>query len=195
MVKNSFSSKRNRGCAGDLFGDSLYKIVDKYIRRMAGKFFSIMSDDDVNDLVHDTYMKVVDKKEKYDESRSLEGWVFRICQNSVRDCAKAIGKRKEQIFAIDEGFDDDETGIDIDHSPILIDWTYTADKPIMSQESEEEIWGGINSLNDEGRNVAKMVMDDMTYDVMADRLDCSEATARVKVCRIRKELRTMGIGA
>ena len=36
-------------------GASLYSTVNKNIRLMAGKFYSILSSEDIEDLVHDAY--------------------------------------------------------------------------------------------------------------------------------------------
>jgi DNA-directed RNA polymerase specialized sigma24 family protein len=53
-------------------------LVNKHIRKMAGKFYSILDQDDINDIVHDAYLKVIDKKHQYREDGNFEGWVFRI---------------------------------------------------------------------------------------------------------------------
>ena len=85
-MKTRKNSKLTRKDFSDnLFGDYLYMLVNKHIRKMAGKFYSILDYDDINDLVHDAYLKVIDKKYQYREDGNFEGWVFRICQNFVRE--------------------------------------------------------------------------------------------------------------
>ena len=41
------------GASNDLFGAYLYKLVNKNIRNLSGRFMSILSDQDVDDLDHE----------------------------------------------------------------------------------------------------------------------------------------------
>ena len=46
MIK-PFYAPTDKGAYADAFGTSLYNTVSKTVRRMAGKFYSILSDDDI----------------------------------------------------------------------------------------------------------------------------------------------------
>ena len=109
MVKTFFVPTQDTTAAeAAIFGETLFNRVDKNVRTMAGKFWSILSDEDVEDLVHDTYLGILENKAKADLSKNFNGWVFRICQNAVNKCARAKSKRNGWLLEIDEDFDDDD---------------------------------------------------------------------------------------
>ena len=85
MIKSSFVPKSGQKGGYNPFGESLYATVNKNVRRMAGKFYSILSDEDMEDLVHDTYLRVMDNREKADLDKNVNGWIYRICRNCVND--------------------------------------------------------------------------------------------------------------
>ena len=64
-----------------IFGDYLFRTVSRNISRMASKFQSVMTQDDVMDLIQDTWLRIVDKSDQYDPDGNFEGWMYRICQN------------------------------------------------------------------------------------------------------------------
>ena len=184
-----------KGTYSDPFGAKLYNTVNKTVRRMAGKFYSILSDEDIDDLVHDTYVRLLENKEKADMSLNFDGWVFRTCQNMVNGCAKAKSKRNSWIVDLDEDYDDDDALFDLDRSSVMVDRTFMADREIMEREFEERFWKAINNLNPEYRKVAILLMEETPYQEMAKELGCTENTVKTKVCRTRQALRQIGIAA
>ena len=63
MIKTFYALNRtNKTENTDIFGVSLYQFVRKHTAKMAGKFYSIISEEEMEDLVHDTYIKVCEKK-------------------------------------------------------------------------------------------------------------------------------------
>jgi RNA polymerase sigma factor (sigma-70 family) len=197
MIKTNYAPAQASMCSADhLFGEVLFNKVDKNVRLMAGKFWSILSDEDVEDLVHDTYLGILENKSKVDLSKNFYGWVYRICQNAVNKCAKAKSQRNGWILEIDEKFDDDDDdSIDIDHTSIMIDETFAADRETLEAEFNERFQAAVSRMKGENREIVEMLIDGMSYDIMAERLGCSEGALRVKVCRIRKELEKARIGA
>ena len=189
MVKTFFVPTQDTTAAeAAIFGETLFNRVDKNVRTMAGKFWSILSDEDVEDLVHDTYLGILENKAKADLSKNFNGWVFRICQNAVNKCARAKSKRNGWLLEIDEDFDDDDEAIDLDRSSIMEDYTFVADRETLEAEFKERLQAAVGKLNSESQEVVQMLIDEVPYDIMAERLGCSEGTLRVKVFRIRKEL-------
>ena len=47
MVNTRSVSRNGSNCAENLFGDYLYTLVNKHIRLMAGKFYTVLEDDDI----------------------------------------------------------------------------------------------------------------------------------------------------
>lgn len=189
MIKTNYAPAQASMCSADhLFGEVLFNKVDKNVRLMAGKFWSILSDEDVEDLVHDTYLGILENKSKVDLSKNFYGWVYRICQNAVNKCAKAKSQRNGWILEIDEDFDDDDEAFDLDRSSIMEDYTFMADRETLEKEFRERFNAAVDKLSSESRELVQMLMDEVPYDIMAQRLGCSEGTLRVKVFRVRKEL-------
>ena len=177
------------------FGQSLYKTVNKTVRLLAGKFYTILSDEDIDDLVHDTYLRIIENGSKVDFDKNFAGWVYRICQNKVNSCALAKTKRNSIILDLDEEFDDEDDPYVLDRSSILVDRTYVADRMTLEEEGREKFWGVINRLNQSQREIADMLMDETPYDEMAKILGCSSNALKTRVCRTRQTLSKMGIAA
>jgi RNA polymerase sigma-70 factor (ECF subfamily) len=195
MMKSNYAPKcTNKVQDTDLFGVTLYDFVKKHTTKIAGKFYSILSDEDMEDLVHDIYLKVYGKRHQYKEGGNFNGWVWRICRNAVYDYADAKKEYYEEYLAIDEGFDDDDA-MDIDHTSVLADWAFATDRQMILEELKNNFWKAINKLSPDSREVVELLMNDTPYDVMAEILGCSDGAVRVKVYRARKELERYNIAA
>ena len=194
MIKPIYAPAR-KGNYSNPFGAELYNTVSKTVRRLAGKFYSILSDEDVEDLVHDTFLRVLENRDKADFSLNFDGYVFRTCRNRVNSCAKAKSNRNYWTVDLDEDYDDDDAPYDLDRSSVLVDRTFVADRELLEQEFEERFWKAVNRLNPEYKKVAILLMEDTPYKEMAIELGCTENTVKTKVCRTRQALLKMGIAA
>ena len=194
MTKTIFVPSLNSSNSNP-FGQSLYKTVNKTVRSMAGKFYTILSDEDIDDLVQDTYIRIIENSSKIDFDKNFAGYVFRTCQNMVNSCALAKSKRNSIILDLDEEFDDEDSPYELDRSSILVDRTYVADRMTLEEEGKEKFWGVIDRLNQSQREVADLLMDETPYDEMAKVLGCSSNALKTRVCRTRQTLSKMGIAA
>lgn len=195
MIASSFAHKSGQKGGYDTFGESLYATVNKNVRRMAGKFYSILSDEDIEDLVHDTCLRVMNNRDKVDFNRNVNGWIYRICRNCVNDYTAAVSKRNGWMVELDEDYDDINSSYDLESNPVLADYTFTAERPIEEKEYEEQFWRSIRKLTPEYREVAMLLIDETPYSEMAQTLGCSEDTLRVRIFRTRKALLKLGIAA
>ena len=195
MMKKNYAQKCTTGVHDtDLYEVDLYYFVKKHTTKMAGKFYSILSDEDMEDLVQEAYLRVCNRRQQYKEGGNFNGWVWTICRYAVYDCADAKRKYNEEHIAIDEDFDDDDA-MDIDHSSVLADWTFATDRKTIQEEFKNSFWKAIDMLSPESREVVDLLMRDIPYDVMADILGCSEGAVRVRVYRARKELKRYNVAA
>ena len=194
MIKPIYAPAR-KGNYSNPFGAELYNTVSKTVRRLAGKFYSILSDEDVEDLVHDTFLRVLENRDKADFSLNFDGYVFRTCRNRVNSCAKAKSNRNYWTVDLDEDYDDDEAAFDLDRSSVMVDWTFMADKELLEREFEERVQKVIDRLNPDYRKVAILLMEETPYQEIAKELGCNENTVKTKVCRTRQALLKMGIAA
>ena len=194
MTKTIFVPSLNSSNSNP-FGQSLYKTVNKTVRSMAGKFYTILSDEDIDDLVQDTYIRIIENSSKIDFNKNFAGYVFRTCQNMVNSCALAKSKRNSIILDLDEEFDDEDSPYELDRSSILVDRTYVADRMTLEEEGKEKFWGVIDRLTPSHREVADLLMEETPYDEMAKVLGCSSNALKTRVCRTRQTLSKMGIAA
>ena len=185
MISTSFVPSRTiKGTSVDLFGDYLYHTISKNISLMAGKYYSILSDQDIEDLIHDTYIKISDKRGSFRPGGNFDGWVYRICRNSVLDCATQTSKRRGRYCALPQ---------DGDYYECSAYDSASADRKVIQQEEERKIWRVIGNLKPESRELAYMLLDRVPYKEMAIVLGCNENTVKTKVCRFRQELRSYGL--
>lgn len=190
MMTDTFAVRRtNQAQNVELFGADVFFFIKKTITSLAKKFKHVLSSDEVEDLVQDTYIKVCDRRANYDPSGNFAGWVYRICQNCLRDRLSAKGKFVKKFYPIDEDYDD-EDAIDIDHTSILEDYTFATDKETLRDEFKEHFWKCMHRLSPESRRVIELLMEETPYKEMAAELGCTEGTLRVKVYRARKEFRS-----
>lgn len=57
---------------------------------------------DAEDLYQDTWLKVIHKYLKYDESKPFDKWLFTICVNTFKDHQKSFWKKKQLCFFSNE---------------------------------------------------------------------------------------------
>lgn len=72
MVKSSFVPKGGYELDCDPFDASLYPTVRKHVRLMTGKFYSLLTEEDIEDLAHDAYLRVMENRHKADFSYSAD---------------------------------------------------------------------------------------------------------------------------
>ena len=189
------TKQSSKNTIDNLFGDYLYMLVNKHIRTMAGKFYTILDTDHINDLVHDAYLKVIDKKHRYREDGNFEGWVFRICQNYVREIAPKQSKRLIEVISYDADGADDSISNDCDYLSYMADCTYTPDREICEREAQERFYEAVSRLKGDNLKIATMKIEGYADEDIEEYLECNNGTYRAKKCRMRKELKGFGIGA
>ena len=169
------------GASNDLFGAPLYRLVDKNIRSLAARFMSILSEQDIDDLVHDAWIHVNEHKASFKVGGNFEGGVYSICRNSVYSLCNKRAKINGKQTALPEDYEMKE-------SPAFLDERDT-DFPIIQSESVERIERGIQSLKPNRQKVVRLLIDEVPYKKMAVVIGCNENTVKTQVCRVRQELR------
>lgn len=172
----------HRGYNCDLFDTALYNFINKTIHHIARKFYSVLSDCDIDDLVNDVSLKILENLEKVDLDKNFYGWVFKTCRNTVYSRAKAMSKRRSWIIDLDEGYDNESVDCE-------------ADRHMLEKEFEHIFWKTIDRLNPEQRKVALLLSEGTPYKEMAKTLECNENALKTRVCRTRQALHKMGLVA
>lgn len=182
MINCTYVSDYTRKGNNDgLFGDYLYALIGKFIDYMASKFYSVLSTEDVEDLIQDTWMKINDKKEQFNPDGNFEGWVYSICRNSVYALCNKTAKLKGKQTALPEDYE-------VKGSPAFLGERGT-DFDIIQREETDRIERGIQTLKPHNQKVVRLLIDGVPYNKMAPVLGCSENTVKTQVCRVRQVLR------
>ena len=183
------------GASNDLFGAYLYKLVNKNIRSLSRKFMSILSDQDVDDLVHEAWLHVNEQKGSFKVGGNFEGWVYKTCRNFLWKLTPKISKGLKVTLSYDNQENDDYFGLDSDYSSEFADCTWAPDTLMISRESEQHIWDSIGHLKSNDQKLVGLMIDGRSRERMAREMDCTDGTLRVKILRVREKLNSYAIGA
>ncbi|MGE5404502.1 MAG: sigma-70 family RNA polymerase sigma factor [Candidatus Saccharibacteria bacterium] len=163
------------------------ELVGKYQHKVYSLSFRYMgNEDDANDMAQEAFIKAYRSLKSFKGDSSFSTWLYRITANV---CLDELRKRKRTLhmISLDEPvatLDGDDMERDIaDSSP-------TADIMYERKELEEQLQGVIMTLKPEHRSVVVLrdVMD-LTYEDMADILQCSVGTIKSRLSRAREILR------
>ena len=200
IILHVMKSTVNFKCAGfgasnDLFGAYLYKLVNKNIRSLSRKFMSILSDQDVEDLVHEAWLHVNEQRGSFKVGGNFEGWVYKTCRNFLWKLTPKISKGLKVTLSYDDQENDDYFGLDSDYSSEFADCTWASDTKLISRESEQHIWDSIGRLKSNDQKLVGLMLDGRSRERMASEMDCTDGTLRVKVLRVREKLNSYAIRA
>src|SRR6201986_2698730 len=77
-------------------------LVDAYWQRLFGYALRATSNPELaQDLVQETFLRIVQKLHSYDDQGKFEAWLFRILVNLVRDNGRSHARHPTQSTAID----------------------------------------------------------------------------------------------
>ena len=183
------------GASNDLFGAYLYKLVDKNIRSLAGRFTSILSTQDVEDIIHDAWLHVNEKKANFKAGGNFEGWVYKTSRNFLWGLTPKISKGLKETISYDDQENEDDFSLDSDYSSEFADCTWSPDIAMVSREAEQHIWDSIGRLKENDQKLVGMMVDGKSRKKMAHEMRCSDGALRVKVLRVREKLNSYAIGA
>jgi RNA polymerase sigma factor (sigma-70 family) len=155
---------------------------------MAGKFYTILSNYDIDDMVQDAWFKIHGMQDRYDERKNFEGWVYRICQNYVRDTTPKFTKHRDKFSSYDDyGLEDSG------YCSELADNTFAADNDIIEREDEAIFKKALREMSDTERDIVLMARDGYTNSDMAEALGITDGNLRIKKHRAYKVLDKYGI--
>ena len=151
-------------------------ILYHYALRMAG------SSDDAHDLVQETYMKAFRFWDKYEKGTNIRAWLFRIMKNTYinryRKETKEPGRVNyddiQNFFTLIKGNGADANDLQ---------------EKIYNGMFEDNVARAIESLPEDFRTVVILSdVEGLSYDEIAEFLDCPIGTVRSRLHRGRKML-------
>ena len=133
------------------------------------------------DLEQEVYIRTWQNINKYKENGKFKSWISTITANLCRDYLKSsyIKNSKNNIFNDDELFEikDDKENIE---------------NELIKKQRQAQIIKAVKSLKPKLREVIEMYeMLDMSYEEIAQKLNCPAGTVRSRLFSARKELAAM----
>lgn len=134
--------------------------------------------EDAEDATMEIFMKLRDKLEQYDRTRSFSAWLYKVSANHCWDMLRRRKIRQDKET-------DDLENVPLEHpDPSQLD-------RLIEQRTSEEVRKALDTLG--GRARMALVMryySDMSYDEIADALGVRRAFVGVVLLRARHDLRT-----
>lgn len=163
--------------------ESLIMPYEKKIYNIALQMFK--NEQDAYDGAQEVLIKVYKNLGKFKFESSFSTWLHRLAMNT---CIDEYRKRKRHMthttsIEQDDGRDDRPVMQLEDHRP-------TPEQQILKNEKVQEVRDGLAQMKEEQRMVLiYRDLQGMTYDEIADILDCSLGTVKSRISRARKGLK------
>jgi RNA polymerase sigma-70 factor (ECF subfamily) len=154
------------------FQEQLFKL---YYGKMLAVCMQYTNDKDTaQEIVQDSFIKIFEKLNLFDNKGSLEGWIRRIVVNTAID---RIRKSKKDPFLIDN---------DNDYKLGGIDPMEELDNLKLSEEKSEIILEAIQQLSPAYRTVFNLyVIEELSHKEIAEKLGISEGTSKSNLSKAR----------
>ena len=153
-------------------------ILYNYALRMTG------NTEDADDLVQETYLKAYRFWDKYEKGTNIRAWLFRIMKNSYINRYRKETKEPETV---------DYEQIQNFYNSIRNESTDTNDlqEKIFGGLLEDDVTRALESLPEDFRTVVILCdIEGLTYEEIAEFVDCPIGTVRSRLHRGRRMLRT-----
>lgn len=123
-----------------------------------------------NDLTQESFINTWKSLDKFKGASSYKTWIYRI---TVNTCLKYIrdDKQKKQVSLESQ-----------------VNLTSTNDSP-TNEQPHHELYHAIGQLNELDRLIIMMVLDELEYEEIAHVVGINEGNLRVKIHRIKKNLK------
>jgi len=158
----------------DHFSNPVYRIAMNILR----------SEQDAEDVIQETFMKVIHGIKSFEGRSSLSTWIYRI---AVNESLMMIRKRKGVEISIDEDSEDEE-GVTAPKE--IEDWCCLPEKEFMTVEIRREMDDAIRSLPEKLRIVFQLRdMEDLSIQETTQVLGLTESAVKTRLLRARLLLR------
>lgn len=166
----------DRGAFNELF--------KQYETRVINIAYGMLSDyNDACDAAQEVFIKVYRNIDSFKENSSLSTWIYRITANT---CSDMLRKRQKRAVVISIDADTDDDGLKKE----IPDSTPLPDEYIEHSEVQIAVRNAVMELSDEYREVITLCdFEDMSYDAIAEILECPVGTVKSRLNRARTALK------
>lgn len=146
--------------------------------RMAGNL------DDAADMAQEILLKIFRNVGKFKGESKFSTWVYRVATNTCLDELKKA--KRKATYSLDEEFETGEGQLGVE----VADTAPTPEQRVEGQEIRDAITEAISRLSEEHRQIIILRdINGLTYEEVADILDCSLGTVKSRISRAREQLR------
>lgn len=155
---------------------SLARLARRYLRKAMAVALEYVGDrEDAEDVVQDTFRRVLGNLELYDSSRRFEPWFFTILRNTARNAAKRHRIRSHEVLTVEHASD----------TPDPFEST-------RRRELRRSIDEAVASLPAGQRSCFRLcVVEGLSSAEAATALGLAESTVRVQVLNARRALQRL----
>lgn len=153
-------------------------IIASLIRKM------IKDEDDVDDLVQETFIKSYKAIDRYNPDFNFSAWIYRIASNT---CIDFLRKKRFNIVSLDKpiGASEDDDGFFIE----IEDDSYQPDIEVINKERSAALFNAIENLPTKYKLIIKLRHEEeMDYNEISQKLDIPLGTVKAHLFRARKLL-------
>ncbi len=186
-------NQQNQGISLDKLraGDKseLAKLVENYstpIYRMASRM--LVSEQDAEDVLQETFIKVMNGINSFQERSDLSTWIYRI---AVNEALMLLRKGKRIVGSLEDQSDSDENEEGMEPKEI-IDWCCLPEESFLEVEVKNKLEEAIHNLPEKYRLVFILRdLEDLSIRDTASSLGITEMTVKTRLLRARLQLREM----
>lgn len=162
----------------DLLQKKYRLLISSLIRKM------IRDEDDIDDLVQDSFIKAYNALDKFQHEYSFSSWLYRIASNT---CIDFLRKKRFATISIENPVysQDDDGAMDI------ADKSFEADLSVLGEERRKALLEAIADLPENYREIIELRHEqELDYKEISDRLEMPLGTVKAHLFRARKMLLT-----
>ena len=141
---------------------------------------------DAEDVTQDAYVRALVNFASYDQTRSFEGWLFRIITNRVIDMRRR--QKRVPMYSLDAPAGSDDEGNAFQHE--FADPDSNPEDLVVGAMMDDKLEAALAALPPEYREAVMLCdVEEKSYDEIAQKMQCAVGTVRSRIHRGRVMLR------
>ncbi|NBI12764.1 RNA polymerase sigma factor RpoE [[Haemophilus] felis] len=159
-------------------------LVARYQNKVAGLLTRYVSHNDIPDVVQESFIKAYRSLDSFRGDSAFYTWLYRITVNTAKNYLTAQGRRPptEDILA------DEAESYDMGGNLREVE---TPENQMLSNELKKIVFDTINSLQADLRTAITLrEIEGLSYEEIADIMDCPVGTVRSRIFRAREIIET-----
>lgn len=162
-------------------------LVDAYWQRLFGYALRAVNNSELaQDLVQETFLRIVQRLDRYDDQGKFEAWLFRILVNLVRDHGRSKSRHPTQSTVVDSD------GQRSDMTDDMPGDSGTPFEPLTHREDVDRLHKALRRLSEGDRQILLLRhFADMPFKDIARTLNCPIGTVLARAHRALGKLRIL----